>query len=167
MTEVGGQERQFALRVLIGPIPVHECVSGKSVSHVVQTRSMTVGGATQTNLPAQRIERSMNVSAIQTIAPAGDEQKGGHRPLLPMAFASADVICEHFAGRGMQRYETSLAEFGATDSQHRCLEIDILKLEIACFAKAQTRDTQEPEQSVVDPRPQLTAFKAAGHVERG
>src|SRR2546426_12465465 len=123
---------------------------------------MTVERATQTNLPAQGIERSMNISAIQPMAPAGDEQKGGHRPVPPMAFASADVICEHVAGRGMQGHQTSLAELGAADGQHRCLEIDISKLEVACFAEAQTRDTQQPQQTVVDPRPSFTAFIAAG-----
>jgi hypothetical protein len=128
---------------------------------------MTVGRATQTNLPAQRIERSMNIAAIQPIALARNKQVGGHRPLPPMACASAEVFGEHVAGRGMQRYQTSLAELGATDGQHRLLEIDIVKLEVAGFAEAQARDTQEPEQTVVDPRAQLTAFIAAGHLERG
>ena len=67
----------------------------------------------------------------------------------------------------MQRHQTSLAELGAADGQHRCLEIDISKLEVACFAEAQARDAQQPEQTIVDPRSQLTAFIAAGHVERG
>src|SRR6266849_4765368 len=105
MAEVGGQERQFPLRVLMGPIPVHEGVRGKSVSHVVETRAMIVGRATQTNLPAQRIERSMYISVIQPMAPAGDEHKGGHRALPPMACASAKVIGEHVAGRGMQGHQ--------------------------------------------------------------
>src|SRR5437867_2498273 len=161
MTEVGGQERQFTLWVLMGPIPVHEGVSGKSVSHVVKTRSMTVGRATQTNLPAQRVERSMNISAIQPMAPAGDEQEGGHRALPPMALASAKVIGEHVAGRGMQGHQTGLAEFRAADGQHPGVEVDIVKLEVAGFAEAQPRDTQEPEQTVVDPRAQPPAFIAA------
>ena len=67
----------------------------------------------------------------------------------------------------MQRHQASLAELGAADRQHRGLEIDILKLEVARFAEAQARDTQQPEQTIVDPRAQLPAFIAAGHVERG
>src|SRR6266516_3221745 len=62
----------------------------------------------------------MNVSVVEPTAPAGDERVGGHRPLPSMAFASADVVCEHFAGRGMQRHQTSLAELGAADGQQRC-----------------------------------------------
>ena len=85
----------------------------------------------------------------------------------PMAIASTDVLCEHVAGRGVQRHQTTLAEFGAADGQHSGLEIDVLEFEVACFAKAQPRDTQEPEQTIIDPRAQCSAFKAAGHVECG
>jgi len=61
----------------------------------------------------------------------------------------------------MHRHQPSLAEFSATDSQRLGLEIDILKLEVAGFADTQPRDTQESEQTVVDPGPQLSAFIAA------
>jgi hypothetical protein len=67
----------------------------------------------------------------------------------------------------MQRHQPSLAEFGAADGQHRGLEIDIVKLEVAGFAEAQTRNTEEPEQTVVEPRTQPTAFIAVWHGERG
>jgi len=137
MAEEGGQKRKFARRILIGSIPAHERACCESVSQIVQARSTTVGCAAQTDLPGQGIERSMNVSTIQPIAPAGDEQVGGHRTLPPVAFAPADVVCEHFAGRGMQRYQAGLAELGAADGQQCFLEIDILKLEVACFAEAQ------------------------------
>jgi hypothetical protein len=36
----------------------------------------------------------------------------------------------------MQRHQASLAELGAADRQHRRLQIGILKLKVACFAKA-------------------------------
>ena len=167
MAEEGGQKRKFARRILIGSIPAHERACCESVSQIVQARSTTVGCAAQTDLPGQGIERSMNVSTIQPIAPAGDEQVGGHRTLPPVAFAPADVVCEHFAGRGMQRYQAGLAELGAADGQQCFLEIDILKLDVACFAEAQARDTQQPEETVIDPRPQPAAFIAAWHVESG
>src|SRR5216684_1362165 len=128
MTEVGGQDWQTALRILTGPIPLHEGICCESVSHIVETRSMAVGRATQADLSGQRIESPMDLATIQTIAPAGDEQIGRHRPLCPMAIASGDVVCEHFAGRGMHRDQASLAELGAADPQHCCLKIDILKL---------------------------------------
>ena len=59
-----------------------------------------------------------------------------------MAIASGDVVAEDLTGRGMQRHQTRLAEFGAADRQHSGLEIDILKLKIACFAKAQARNAE-------------------------
>jgi hypothetical protein len=45
----------------------------------------------------------------------------------------------------MQRHQTSLAELGAANRQHRRLQIGILKLEVACFAEAQTRNAQQSE----------------------
>src|SRR5712671_33900 len=110
MAKVGGQDRPFALRVVLGPVPAHEGVRGKSVPHVVETRTMTVGRATETNLPTQRVERSMNIAAVQPMALAGDEHEGGHRALPPMALASAQVVGEHLAGRGVQGNQTTLAE---------------------------------------------------------
>jgi len=62
--------------------------------------------------------------------------------LRPMTAAPDDVVGEHFAGRRMQWDEAILAELGATNRQHRCLQIDILKLEVARFAQAQTRDAE-------------------------
>src|SRR5258706_4356127 len=85
MAEVGGQKGQLALRILAGPIPAHECSRGESVSQVMQTRAMTVAGATQTDLPGQRIKHSTNVRAIQPVARAGDEQMRGNWSLSPVA----------------------------------------------------------------------------------
>jgi hypothetical protein len=42
----------------------------------------------------------------------------------------------------MQPHEASLTELGAADRQDRRLQIDILKLEIASFAKAKAGNAQ-------------------------
>src|ERR1700737_3737648 len=136
MAEVGGQERQSSFGILTGPVPLHEGVCRESVAHVVQTRAPTVGCASQTDLPRQRVEGSMYISPIQTIAPAGDEQIGSHPSSCPMSLTSGDVVCKHRAGRCMQRHQTSLAELGAANRQDRRLQIGILKLEVACFTEA-------------------------------
>jgi hypothetical protein len=39
----------------------------------METRSVTVGGTAQTDLPGRRIERSMNGTHIQAVAPTGNE----------------------------------------------------------------------------------------------
>jgi len=122
---------------------------------------MTVRGASQADLPGQRVKRSTDICTVQLMAPAGNEQVRGHRSLPPVVVAATDVLSEHAAGRAMHRHQPSLAEFSATDSQRLGLEIDILKLEVAGFADTQPRDTQESEQTVVDPGPQLSAFIAA------
>jgi hypothetical protein len=78
----------------------------------------------------------MNVSLIQTIAPAGDEQIGGHRSSCPMSLTSGDVVSKHRAGRCMQRHQASFAELGTADRQHRHLQIGILKFQVTCFTQA-------------------------------
>src|SRR5439155_24423959 len=119
---------------LLSPVSSRHNRGVGMLAHVVQTRTTTVGCAPQTDLPRQRIERSMNVSAIQPIAPAGDKQIGGHCPSRPMALASGNVVRKHHAGRSMQRHQASFAELGAADRQHRRLQIDILQLEVLGFA---------------------------------
>ena len=84
-----------------------------------------------------------------------------------MALAPGDVLCQHLAGRGVQWHQASLTELGAANGQHPSLKIDILQLEIARFAETQARDAQQPEQAIVDPGQQGTAFVAVRHVERG
>src|SRR5947208_826755 len=145
---------------------MHECVCRKSMPQVVEARPPLVVRTAQTDLPGQGVERSMNVSAIQSVSPAGDEQIGGHLTLSPMTSASDDVVAEHFTGRRMQRHQAGFAELGAADRQHPRLEIDILKLKITCFAETQARNAQKPEQTVVDPRPQFTAVITTSHLKR-
>jgi hypothetical protein len=94
-----------------------------------------VGYSTQTDLPGQGIESSMNLTAIQTIAPVGNEQIGGDFSSRPMTFASCEVVGKYFASRRVQRHESRLAKLGAPDRQHRRLKIQVLKLETARFAE--------------------------------
>jgi hypothetical protein len=67
----------------------------------------------------------------------------------------------------MQGHQARLAEFGTADGQHCVVEIDIIEIEVACFTEPQTRDAQQPEQTMEDPGPQCTAFIATGHFESG
>lgn len=60
----------------------------------------------------------MNISLIEAIAPVGNEQVGRYRPSRLVTIASADVICEHFASRGMQRHEPILSKLGAEDRKY-------------------------------------------------
>ena len=72
-----------------------------------------------------------------------------------MALASGDIAPSTLqveACKGTRRVLPNLAPRIVNTAR---LEIDILKLEVACFAEAQTRDAQQPEQTIVDPRPQL------------
>src|SRR6266567_4053000 len=87
--------------------------------------------AAQTDLPGQCIKSSMDVSTVQTIALAGNEQIRGDRPAFPMTFAPHDVIGKNLAGRYVQRHEARLAEFAVADRQQRHLKVHILEFETA------------------------------------
>jgi hypothetical protein len=84
-----------------------------------------------------------------------------------MALASGDVLGEHLAGRCMQGDQAGLPKLGTTDRQHRCRQIDIVKFKVEGFAQPQARNTQQPEQAIVDPGQQGTALVAMRHVARG
>jgi hypothetical protein len=71
---------------------MHECAGRESMSEIVQTRAMTVRWAAQADLPRQYIESSMNVAAVQLIAPAGDKQVGRNWSLPPMTVALISVL---------------------------------------------------------------------------
>jgi hypothetical protein len=64
---------------------------------VMQARPPPVGGATQTDLSRQRIERAVDVRVIQPMAPARHEEVGRHWPLSPVPLSSAEVVGEDLA----------------------------------------------------------------------
>src|ERR1700674_2905989 len=115
MTKIGGQDRQEAFWILAGPIPRYQRVRCESVPHVMQTWPVIIGYAAQTDLPGQGIECSMNISNIQTIAQAGNEQIGGDRPSRPMTFTSRNVVGKHLASRCVQGHESRLAKLATAD----------------------------------------------------
>ncbi len=84
-----------------------------------------------------------------------------------MALTSSDVVCKHFAGRGVQWHQARLAELGAAHGHYRSLEIEIFELEAARFTESKSRDAQQPEQAIIDPGQQCTAFVAVRHLARG
>jgi hypothetical protein len=64
MAEVRGQNRQVAFGVFAGAVPPQERHHGESVSQVVQTRPVTIGGTPEADLSRQRIEGSVDRAAI-------------------------------------------------------------------------------------------------------
>ena len=76
MTEVGGQNGQEPLGILVGFVPTQQRVGRENMTHVMQTRPVAVIHAAQADLARQSIECSMNVSHIKAIAQLGSEQIG-------------------------------------------------------------------------------------------
>ena len=65
----------------------------------------------------------------------------------------------------MQRHEADFTELGTANRQHPRLQIDILKFEIAGFAKAKAGNAQQSKHTMIDPRSQLAALPAARHLD--
>ena len=68
-----------------------------------------------------------------------------------MALSSGDVLPQHTARGGVYGNEPIFAELTATDGQHARVQVDVLELEITCFADAKTRDAEKSKQAVVNP----------------
>ncbi len=77
----------------------------------------------------------MDISAVQTITQAGNEQMSGDRPAFPMAFAPCNVIGKNFACRCVQRHEAGLAKFAVANCQKRHLKVHVFEFEIAHFTE--------------------------------
>ena len=145
MAEIGGQNGQEPLGILLGFVPAHQRVRREHMPHVMQARAVAVGCAAQADLARQSIECSMNVAQIEAIAQLGSEQI--RRRCLSCAILSAafDITLKHCARRCVHRHETGLSELRAADRQHSGIEIDVRKLEVAGFAEAQAGNTQQSE----------------------
>ena len=124
------------------------------LSEIMQTRPMPIGGAAQTDLARERVERAVDFAAIQAVAPVGHEQVGRDRTPRPMTGAARYVLGHHAARRVMQGDQAGLSKLGALDRQHTCAQIHVRQRELARFAEAQAGDTQQAEQTVVRPGPQ-------------
>src|SRR5215471_2305037 len=62
------QYRQAPLDILVGPIPLHQRKDSKSVSKIVEPRTLVVPRPAQADLSRQIVERSTNRRAVQTAA---------------------------------------------------------------------------------------------------
>ena len=87
-----------------------------------------------------------------------------------MTFAPNEILQENLARGSMQGYQSVLSELGAADREDPCLQIEVLKLEIARLTQTQPRYGQQPEEAVIDPGQQRALFALTyrdRHVERG
>ena len=62
------------------------------MSEVMQTRSVAVVLATQTDLARQRVEGAVDLRCVKAVPPTGDEQVGRHLSTGPVTLASGNVL---------------------------------------------------------------------------
>lgn len=99
MPEVSRQDRQTRLNLVPATIPVQQCLHGKAVPEVVQTRSMARRWTAQPDLPRQDIERAVHITQVQSIARTGHEQMGC-RATGEEAVASLQMTLRTFSVEG-------------------------------------------------------------------
>jgi hypothetical protein len=101
MTKIGGQEWQPPLDVFAGAVPSQKRHGRKAMTKVMDARSISVTLTAQADLSRQHVEGAMNVTTIQTVAPARNEEEGRHCSSLPVTPALGNVLRKHCAGRAM------------------------------------------------------------------
>lgn len=167
MAEIGGQNRQKPLWILLGLIPAQQRICGEDVPHVVQTRAVAVINPAQANPPGQSIERSMNITYVEAITPIGGEQIRRRRQGCVMSMSAFNQILQHRACCCVHRHETGLSELRAADRQNHGFEIDVRELEVPGLAEAQAGHAEQSEWAVVCQRPEFAAGIMARHLECG
>src|ERR1019366_6409597 len=136
------QDRQAALHVLTGPVPLHQCLHSESMAEIVKTRPMTIRRATQPDLPRQEVKRAPDLGTVQPCATAGYEEclwPSSQKTIPPRR-----VGREHFAGRSMNGYQAGLAELRSPNGENAFFQVHIFCLQAARFADTQSRHRQEP-----------------------
>ncbi len=151
--EVGRQQRHLAPGAIALLVPPRQRLNGEAMPKVMQPRPLGRTHRTQARLARQRVEGSMDMTAVEASTAPRDEQIAGDRVTEELR-ASLDVIGQDRVGRRMDRHQPPLAELGATNRQNRLLEVDVGKLEIQCFGQSHARYTEQAEQTVKRPRAQ-------------
>lgn len=103
----------------------------------------------------------MNATHVEPRAAIGNEnivRAAGAEKL----FASLKVADQHGTCRWMEGHETSSTELGRPDREHAFLEINIIELQIERFGDAQTRDAEQAEKAMKDPRSQRRRWPRRG-----
>src|SRR6476469_4625798 len=142
MPQVCRQDRQAALYVLTGPVPLDQGLDGKSVSKIVQPGAMTVGGATQSDLPGEVVKRSPDIGAIESCTTTGHEEN--LRPSRQKTITPGSIVRENRAGRRMNRYQARLAKLRSPNRENALIQIHVVGLQVARLADAQARHRQQP-----------------------
>ena len=93
-------------------------------------------GLNYNNIAALGQDPPLRWSETENVVWKIDVPGRGHGSPCPMTPSSGDVVCKHFAGGAMQWHKATFSELRTANRQNPSLEIDILKLEIACFAEA-------------------------------
>ena len=74
MAEVRRQDRQAPLGILTRPVPTQQGLDRESMSKIMQAGAVAVFLSAQPDLARQVVESSPNVSAVELVASAGDEE---------------------------------------------------------------------------------------------
>jgi hypothetical protein len=99
MPEVSRQDRQTRLNLVPATIPVQQCLHGKAVPEVVQTRSMARRWTAQPDLPRQGIERAVHITQVQSIAWFNQAEGSLHGVFTLRRWEDAKLLHQRLAAR--------------------------------------------------------------------
>ena len=111
----------------------------------MQTWPMAGVGAAQPDLARQAVESAADVTAIELVACASDEEMGRF-VAAQMACSARGIACQDVPGRGVERYQPGLAELAAAHGEHAGVEVDIARPQAQRFAHAQAGHAQQAQQ---------------------
>ena len=66
---------------------------------------------------------------------------------------------------GCSEHRAGSAELGCPDGEHGLIEIEILELQVEGFGNAQTRDAEQTQKAMKDPRPQRCRRPPRRHLQ--
>lgn len=78
MPEAGRKQRHLASWILARPIPPRQGLNSQAMPEVMQPGPLARADRAQARAARQRVERSMNMAAVEPIASARDKQIGGN-----------------------------------------------------------------------------------------
>jgi hypothetical protein len=120
---------------------VQQGLDRKTVAKVMQAWATTGVDGTQSNLPGQRVEGSVDLTFVEWVAVFVYEEVAvgsSPKPAIP----TFHIIGKDLTGRSMHRYQPRLSKLGPANRENAFGPVHILRLKIQRLTEPQTRDCQ-------------------------
>ena len=117
VSEIGGKNRKTSLDIFATAIPLHSGLHSKSMTKIVQARSMASAFATQTCLSRQHIECPPDFRTVQSVSSLRDEKIV--RSLVALDVSIPTRLVRRRASFGLEMWERNQAGLAELCSMNR------------------------------------------------